>query len=108
MRGIRIVRQPRADPRQFIRRNGRAHAAAANQHSAVRVSIKHRDAHGFGVIRIIYRVGAVRAEIGHRVAKPFKKWNQFLLEWITRMIRADGHPHPEFSTSCAPLAHLQE
>ncbi len=106
MRGIVIVAQPGADALEFVRGDGNAHAAAANENAALGFPGTEIFSHQNGVIRIIVRFAGLKgSDIVHGVAEFLNKLDQFPFHIEPRVISADRNPHgpctrlpPHFST----------
>ena len=93
MRRIGVVAQPGADAGDFVRRNRRAHPAAADQDGAFRPPVLDGRGHRYGEIRIIRRLGIIGAAVDHLMAKLAEEFLDVLFERKARMIRSDGDTH---------------
>src|SRR6266545_1442103 len=65
---IAVMTYRRANPRDLVGRYRRADTAAADQHGSFRLAIDQRLTHRLGEVRIIDRLGAVRALVDNLVA----------------------------------------
>src|SRR5713226_1806146 len=69
MRGISVVTHARANAGNLIGGHAGSHAAAADEHAALRFFVDHRAAHRFGEIRIVRRIFVERAHVQHFMAQ---------------------------------------
>ncbi len=88
MRGIVIVAQPGADALEFVRGDGNAHAAAANENAALGFPGTEIFSHQNGVIRIIVRFAGLKGSEPRPQGSGFSNPNE-----------KRSNPHPRSSSS---------
>jgi hypothetical protein len=67
--GFDVVDEGGADARKAIRGVGDAEATAADHDAAGHLAVRHGPCCGGGELRVVHRIGAVRAEVAHLVAR---------------------------------------
>src|SRR5689334_14918194 len=94
MRGIRVAAERGANAVEFVRSDGSADAAAADQDSDFSVAVLDCFADLLRVVRIVVGNGAiVRAEVDQLVPRLAQLFDHSFIEWIARMVCTDRYSH---------------
>jgi hypothetical protein len=94
VRGVMIVAQTSANAFEFVGRHRDAHAAAANQKTALGLSRTNIFGHEHSVIRVVVRlIGLKRTDIMDRMTELLHKLDQHAFHFKTGVIRTNGNSH---------------
>ncbi len=97
VRRIGVVAQAGSHPFQFISGNRSANARSANQDASIDLPALDRSAQLLSVIRVVDRVGRVRAQVDLLMPTFADRPQYGLLERITGVVAS--HPDPHFLAS---------
>ncbi|GBC78425.1 hypothetical protein HRbin08_01920 [bacterium HR08] len=98
-RGIRVVAQPRANPRHLIGGDRGADAAPADEDAALGSPLQEGVRDGFGVVGIVHRIRALGPQVFHIMPELAQMGDEHLLQLETGMIGSDDDAHvrpPQF------------
>src|SRR5947208_1523170 len=82
-----------ANPRNFVGSHASAYSASADQDATFRITPKDTQCKRLSIIRIIHRLGVVRADVHNLMAILLQMPGQYLLEFKASMIGADCDSH---------------
>src|SRR5947209_10006830 len=88
-----------ANPRNFVGGHASAYPASADQDATFRITSKDTQCKRLSIIRIIHRLGVVRADVHYLMAILFQMPGQYLLEFKASVIGADCDSHGYFLVS---------
>ena len=101
MGGENIVDEPGTRTGNFIRRDGRSHAAAAEGYSTVHLSGGDRPGEGDDEVGVvIFGVHLMCAEVHDLVSRATQRLRYLPFQGKASMVRCDSHAHHGFSLTC--------
>src|ERR1700724_4224567 len=89
----------------FICRHRCANTASTNKNAAFCVAVEQATRHGFRIIRIVHRSGAVSSHVLQLVPAFLKVIDEHLLQCEAGMVRTDGDLHDFFGNSSRAAAN---
>ncbi len=97
--GVGIMTDACPDSRQFVGRDGRSDAAAAQDNASSRVARSYRPADRHGVVHVIVAWSELtRPNVKHFVAEPTHKLREGSLQRVASVIGAQGDSHGTLTT----------
>src|SRR5947208_12413571 len=97
-----------ANPRNFVGGDASAHTASADQDATFRITPKDTQCKRLSIIRIIHRLGVVRADVHYLMAILLEMPGQYLLEFKASMIGAECDSHGYFLVSRPAKAGIHD
>src|ERR1700736_1887157 len=88
----------------FVCRHGCANTASTNENAAFCAAVEHATRHGFCIIRIVLRRGAVGSYVCKLMATLLKMIDEHLLQCEAGMVGTDGDFHAFFDNSSRAAA----
>ena len=93
-RGLHVGAHAGADTGHLVGGDGHADARSAHEEATLRLARAHRVRHGRGEIRVVHRVGGVRADIQHTMSLGSEPLVEVLLEGEPGVIGSNrDHSH---------------